>query len=293
MQILARDQCAPWGLALFDGAVYWTAIGDGAVRRVPLSGGAVETIAADQDQPRPLFASYNALCWVNSGDGAVMRLGADGVPVRICVGPPGAWGVLEAYGQVCWASEGGLHCAPSAGGEARCLLERSRAPGGLTAVGGHLYLLDQRTLFRVSVDGGEPLELPGFGGRGLASDGSWLYWSGDRAGLWRRHLTGGEPECLFRGNPMQRGKALIVQGGWVYWSDGGWGAICGRPVRGGPARTLPFRQCAPRALAADSQRLYWVDAQLGCVMAVDKSVLHTGPVLPEHDAPPPMPPSER
>ncbi len=79
--VLASGQQSPRGLALDDGFVYWTNEGDnagndGAVKRVPISGGSVETLAWFQLAPRGLVVEGGEVWWVThaSPSGRVLRL---------------------------------------------------------------------------------------------------------------------------------------------------------------------------------------------------------------------------
>lgn len=78
--VLASGQ-QPRGIALHDGFVYWTDEGDnagndGAVERVPISGGKAETLAWFQLAPRGLVAESGEVWWVThtSPAGRVLRL---------------------------------------------------------------------------------------------------------------------------------------------------------------------------------------------------------------------------
>ena len=69
--------------ALFDivndgQSVFYTvredAVADGKVRRVPLAGGAAQTLAAEQATPSGIAEDGQALYWTNTSDGTVMRM---------------------------------------------------------------------------------------------------------------------------------------------------------------------------------------------------------------------------
>lgn len=66
----------PRNLAVDDSHVYWTT-GDGKVQRVPKVGGAVETLASDQDSPGAVTVDATSVFWINEAGGKVMRVPKD------------------------------------------------------------------------------------------------------------------------------------------------------------------------------------------------------------------------
>lgn len=70
--VVVADVAAPQDVTLDDTHVYWTTA-NGTVQRAPKSGGAVETIAEEQDSPATLLVDDKYVYWINGGTGAVMR----------------------------------------------------------------------------------------------------------------------------------------------------------------------------------------------------------------------------
>jgi hypothetical protein len=85
--VLATMDRSVTAIAFADGNVYWTesdtsaidvSLDDGYVRSVPLAGGTLSTLAADQFQPHSLVASGDQLLWANFGRWDVGGPGGNG-----------------------------------------------------------------------------------------------------------------------------------------------------------------------------------------------------------------------
>lgn len=68
----------PRAFAVGDAYVYWTT-GAGAVQRAPKAGGAVETIADEQNDPGPIAVDGKRVYWINRGDGTLLKRKKDGL----------------------------------------------------------------------------------------------------------------------------------------------------------------------------------------------------------------------
>jgi hypothetical protein len=77
--MLASGQHAVW-VAVDSANVYWTNDGapSGSVRRVPIGGGPVTTLADDQDGPSSIAVDGANVYWTNSNGGTVMRVATSG-----------------------------------------------------------------------------------------------------------------------------------------------------------------------------------------------------------------------
>jgi hypothetical protein len=76
-QVVASAVNDPRGIATDQGFVYWTT-GDGSVQRAPKSGGAVETLAVEQESPGAIAVDATYAYWVNEDSGRVVRMAKDG-----------------------------------------------------------------------------------------------------------------------------------------------------------------------------------------------------------------------
>jgi hypothetical protein len=90
--LLAEVGSSVYGLAVDASHVYFTdkagGLGEGAMRRVPKTGGAVETLARHQALPWGIATDERSVYWVNNDDkqGAVMRFRKPAGPVEVVAG---------------------------------------------------------------------------------------------------------------------------------------------------------------------------------------------------------------
>ncbi|HEX2670881.1 MAG TPA: hypothetical protein VHM25_08415, partial [Polyangiaceae bacterium] len=72
---LAKGQPNPAGIAVDESGVYWVnRNANGEVMHKPIEGGAVETLAADQNGAHAIALDANAIYWTNTDGGQVMML---------------------------------------------------------------------------------------------------------------------------------------------------------------------------------------------------------------------------
>src|SRR5437868_11067837 len=64
--VLAANQDQPGPLAVDDGYVYFSAYGDGSIRRVKKSGGAVTVLAAGESVPGNLVVDATRVYWTSN-----------------------------------------------------------------------------------------------------------------------------------------------------------------------------------------------------------------------------------
>lgn len=77
VEITPAGEAFPNGLAVDQGAVYWTSRAEGTVKR--LAGGVIETLATGQNNPGAIAVRGGAVYWIDEGtpdqpDGAIMKL---------------------------------------------------------------------------------------------------------------------------------------------------------------------------------------------------------------------------
>ena len=207
IEVLDGAQERPWDLALHGGYVYWVVGGEQtAIRRVPMAGGAVETLADEPDplaSPRHLAAGADHVYWTFrrwDGEDGIRRLRlGDTVPetiVRNIVRPT----ALEASaGHLYWSSE---NCRrnPDGGipnpGDSNCpgLIMRAELDGSNVEIisgdprgAAEAMTIDDRFVYWVSI--WEVYRAPLTGGpsqlidsragyyAGIATDQTHLYWA--------------------------------------------------------------------------------------------------------------------
>lgn len=69
---LSSGESSPWAIAADATGVYWTANGSGEVRTVPIAGGSVATIASGQNSPRGIAIDSTHVYWCDDFAGTVM-----------------------------------------------------------------------------------------------------------------------------------------------------------------------------------------------------------------------------
>jgi hypothetical protein len=154
--------------------------------------------------------------------------------------------------------------------EATLLSGCNLKPGRLVADSSYIYFQDWQTdtIRRIPVSGGSTVILAYATNvdkhRGLASDGSYIYFDDD-IGLKRVPIGGGSVEILVTGYEQSQ---LAVDAAYVYWterSQGGMdlGAIRRVPNTGGNSNVLTLISAPnvndPNSLAVDGTNLYWIE----------------------------------
>jgi hypothetical protein len=102
-----------------DDTVYWTDIGDGSVRSIPKSNGAVTVIAQGQQQPKRLAVDGTYVYWSNFLGAAIMRARKDGSGSPELVSAASEpWGLVVDQSDVYWVDAGTITIrkAPIGGG---------------------------------------------------------------------------------------------------------------------------------------------------------------------------------
>ncbi len=144
---LARDQAAPWAIAVNATTAYWLNGGtvnadgryndDGAVLSTPIGGGAVSTLAARQENPWFIAVDDQNLYWTNEGSeeggsivpatGSVVQLAlSGGLPITLATGQNAPVCVQVGPTSVYWANFGdGTVATVGIGGGTTATLARS------------------------------------------------------------------------------------------------------------------------------------------------------------------------
>ena len=113
--------------------------------------------------------------------------------------------------------------------------------------------------------------------KGLAVDGTHVYWAAQSANtLWRVPIGGGAAQVFAGGQPSVRHVALTDDD--VYWTTNvDPGSIMHRSKTGGVATAVASGQDQPAAVAVDATHLYWTNGGTGEVMRCALSAC-----IPEH-----------
>lgn len=270
--VLASDQAAPWGVALDPSHVYWTALLDGTVCRVPREGGAVEVLARGQHGPRGLAVTRDALYWVSSCRGEVMeRRHDDGRVRRLATSPAGAWELAVDGEAVYWTAPGAVLRVALGGGEPQVIArEEGMDPRALVVDQGEVFWADRHYerggIFKARTDGSGRTLLAGCAGgtRAIGLVGGQVVWADSRGPVHAVSREGGGPSTLHEGTGHN--KALAADARSVFWADAQAGAIRYAPLAGGASGVLAWRQHGPRGLAVDAREVFWADATFGRIL---------------------------
>jgi hypothetical protein len=265
--MLASGEATPIRLATNGGWLYWTDYGSGEVKRVPVAGGDVETLASGQTNLSGLCADDTHVYWIVSQGAA-----------------------------------SGIWSATLDGGAPAQLV--SGAPSNtLVNVGDSLYWGDRsaKTMMSLKLDGGPGTSWAlGEVATDIASDGTQLFWGGyfnalsSQGGLFRSSFDGGSVDGRrdgLDGGIEQLAPAHIVARmalgpGQLGWLDGVFyqspqshyddASVWIMPLDGGAPRqvaslagqnylTSTGGQGFTGGLASDDRYLYWTDMTAGVV----------------------------
>jgi hypothetical protein len=286
----------PIAIAVKGGFAYYTTRGPtvsaatGTVMRVPITGGTPTPLAQAQAWPVALTVDDTSIYWANAGlptgqfNGAVMSMSLDGGPPSTLASNQNNPEVIAVNGtSIVWGTDSRLMKAALDGGSPSVLM----TPGayfGLT--------LNATTAFFSFGSTGTPspsiekvgsVGLDGTGAatvaanqdspRGIANDGTSLYWTGARTstptdggltvgatdgGIFTSALDGGgiKPLASHLNVPYR----VAVDRCYVYWSDHD--GIAKASVHGGPTIRLaslvsPSLLGAPPGIAIDDTSIYW------------------------------------
>jgi hypothetical protein len=254
---IATEQASPSGVAVDDGAVYWTNTGDGTVRKAPLGGGPIVTLASALASPRSVtIAGANAYF---TTDEWLMRVPlAGGEPVSL----------QPANGTDISLGQGGVQ--------------------GITSDGVMIYAAPYQILWPADDRCGEPSTLDlcsadWYAGpimRSGAVQGASVFTAFaalDYGAISVKDASGSR--WLVSDQPGL--EAITVDATHVYWvrsgtSDNGFsdGAVMKVPRSGGRASSIAVRQPHPVAVAVDSSFVFWTnegsDEADGAVMRAPK-----------------------
>ena len=221
----------PSGLAADDTNLYWTTL-DNAVLSVPKRGGAIETIAENEDAPSAIAVDRDRVYWVDARAlRATVKSGGDTVLSLFSEG---------ALSQVIAVDDANLYCA-------------------LTELG---------EILQVPKAGGPPKQIIGeqqfgLGILGIAVDSSAVYFT--------NHFTASVVVAPFVGPPriiateQPAPYALAVRDGGVFWSRNNHPGVVMRASADGLLSPVADGQSYPWGIATDESSIYWLDVGDGSV----------------------------
>jgi hypothetical protein len=227
LKTLVTTGARPRGILADPVSITWTDAIDYSVFRIPSAGGAVETLATQQEYAGPMARAGESLFWTNGGPplaGSVMRLDPGGVPVVLAAGQHDPWGIAADGSGIAWANQ-------------------SSAGGGQGQV---FSMAFDGSPVMVASDQATPTD--------VALDGDRVYWSGN-GGVHSAPRDGSSPPKTLAGGFAARGMALA--GGAVYFADFGHGLVLKMARDGGPITMIAKGQTFPVGVVVDDWCVYW------------------------------------
>jgi len=257
--VTGEEYSFPHSVAVDSTHVYWGS-GDGTVKKVPISGGTVTTLASGQGAVPGLAVDGTHVYWVSfhSGywdDGTVKEVPISGGSVTTLASDQGRVSSLAVDAtHVYWANllpnddgpgAGTLSEVPVGGGAVTTLASGQGWPGSVAVDGTYVYWTSQGngTVNKIPVGGGTVTALAtGQGGpTPLAVDSTRVYWVNYNDGTVNSvPLGGGAVTTLASG---QSAETLAVDGTHVYWT--GSGALKEVPVGGGAVNVVTYAGYSP------------------------------------------------
>ncbi len=280
--VLAADEGSPTAIAVDATHVYWATSGsgcnDGLIRRMPKAGGAIETLASNQPNPRALDLDQDHVYFYDAcGSGLLRRVPKQGGPVfdyPITVVDSGR--AMAVGGQDVYFSDYGLLRIAKSGGK-RLMVDSSAyvyavaadATGaywmGPVGGGGSTYGVFAHAPGSV---GATVLANPAGVTNTLGIDQDYVYF-GSSPGIRRVSKKGGAISTVATGSVWR----LAVDDSAVYWTDGFGGAaytINKAPKSGGPTTVVATGSGAYVSIAVDDRCVYWADLYGGDIRRAPK-----------------------
>lgn len=232
--VLAGLDAAPVGYAVVGDRLFW---GDaGAVRAVPVAGGAVQLLADGQSSVGALAALADGVAWTegvccaHGQAGRVKRLRSDDTVALLVDGIDDPGAIAAAGDRIFWAEGGPVG-----------LIEGFGRVASVPAAGGATETLAA----------GCSVALPD-----MATNGEDVFFV-DRFRIKRADLSGGLPETevadgFFVGS-------IAVDAGRVYWVTQPFANLVAAPIGGGPATELATATSLAEGLRVTATHLYWGD----------------------------------
>jgi hypothetical protein len=253
----------------------------GEIYKVPLTGGASQTIVPMQTRPHGIASDGTSVFWANYGTaGSIMKSGTDGSnPTPIAMNQSYPVGVTLDATHVFWTNRGDgtvWQANKDGSNPVRLAMGISNAGAGLNYItngGGMVYFGDMinGVVYSAPVGGtASPfVTTPGGGPVGFAVDGTTLFWSDINKGtINAKALTGGAaaaPIAMAQSNPND----VVTDGTTVYWSSAPTGLNVGSinkvAATGGMAIPLATGQQDPGCIAIDATSIYWINAGGGAI----------------------------
>jgi hypothetical protein len=282
LTILATGQALAGGLAVDGTNVYFT--GSAEVRKVPINGGAVATVAPAPAAEKITIDATNIYFFENAANGAVQSVPIAGGAVT-SISAPETWpsAIVVDGTRAYWASApngptppGAIRSSLLGGGGATTLAKNVFAAHAIAQDALNLYFTMNSstgaiyTVPKAGVpDGGAPTVLVAAQNSpsAILVDGDKMFWAnqgftGNGGSIFVAQTDGGAVTRIaqFQSAPL----SIALDADNVYWVDGV--GPHKAPRAGGPVTTIAWGTGSPQAIAVDATSVYWTNWQGGTVM---------------------------
>lgn len=260
--------------------VYWID-GYGSVMKVPLAGGAAQTVVSSQALDWVIAVDATNVYYVEAEGTVVTKAPIDGSspPVMLCAlgNGGGALGIgvdATSVYVLTDALESAVVKVPIGGGPATPLFAGGVNPqGGMAMTATNIFWtgtpIAGTDVMTVPISGGtaSSFSLGSQAASGIATDGSSVYWTIVNGGVLKQSVVGSKPIPTAVGDGKVDAVSMVVDEKSVYWTDRVSNAVMSVPIDGGAITTLASGQ-QPFGIAVDARSVYWTDS--GKVMKVAK-----------------------
>lgn len=292
---LASDQHGVTSITSDGEHVYWTTL-DGALRRVSIDGGNVETVASNITNPDHVIVDGTHAYWTMNTGMIARAPKAGGAVEMLAVNQGDVSGLRVDDAHVFWANDaGGLMQAPKTGGQQLTLATDTGRIRSLALTSTSLlWTLDTSGVDKASSPGGAvrevPLTVDGVGGEpstisaapapgAIAANGIHTCWASldpdalaldpktNEMQISRLTLDGTDSRVLVKN--LQNIDAVVADEQQIYFTTTD-GAVNVVSADGGPATTLASGPIGRTSITFDPTSIYWAHTNSDAIFAYPK-----------------------
>ncbi len=276
--VIASGQPEAWSIAVDDTHAYWTTwVNPGVVRRVPITGGAVQDLATGQKITNGIALNSTHVYWASEGSG-VYRSTKDGSSGPVLLWPGTQPIAVSATDSVLvWDTwDGAIWRANPDGTAATKVAAGNQNPNRIVTDGTDIYWVNWTggQVRSVPLGGGFVTEIATgqSGGLSVAVDGTHVFWTTEWAGSNVMRANKGGGQLTVMAGSQNKPIALALDSTHVYFASSNGGTVR-RMLKDGPPQnieTIASGQGTPVFMALDATSVYWSNQKSGTIMRLAK-----------------------